>query len=91
LTPSLTSITNEEFTLLFEGHHPFAEFAELPDNMLGLKYCNLLVGVIRGACEMVQMEVAVWIEKDSLKGDGGTEIKIRFLRKLVDALPSGED
>lgn len=76
---------------MFEGHHPFAEFAELPDNLLNLKYANILPGIIRGACEMVQMEVVAWIEKDTLKGDAATEVKVRFVRKLVDALPSGED
>lgn len=40
---------------------------------------------------MVQMEVLAWIEKDTLKGDAVTEVKVRFVRKLVDALPSGED
>jgi len=91
LNPSLTNITSEEFSLLFDNCHPFAEFAELPDNCQELKYCNVLVGCIKGALNSVQMEVQCWIEKDFLKGDSCTEVKVRFVRKLVDALPAGED
>jgi len=88
----------DEFTLTFDTC-PFGEFVELPDSLIGggdnsgggLKYANVLPGIIRGACEMVQMEVGAWIEKDTLKGDAVTELKVKFLRKLHDALPAGED
>lgn len=33
--------------------NPFTEFVELPEDLRGLRYCNLLCGVIRGALEMV--------------------------------------
>jgi hypothetical protein len=87
---SSLSISGDEFTLTFESC-PFAEFVELPDSCAGLKYANVLPGIIRGACEMVQMEVFSWIDKDTLKGDNCTEVKVRFVRKLHDALPAGED
>ena len=39
----------------------------------------------------VQIEVAVWIVQDQLKGDSITEIRLRFIRRLEDAVPVGED
>ena len=37
------------------------------------------------------MEVDVSFVQDSLKGDETTEIRLKFIRKLEDALPAGED
>ena len=90
LNPSLGNVTNDEFSLIFEST-PFGEFTELPDSCANLRYCNVLPGVIRGACEMVQMEVQAWVLSDTLKGDGVTEVRVRFVKKLQDALPAGED
>jgi trafficking protein particle complex subunit 3 len=33
--------------------NPLVDFVELPDTCQGLRYCNILSGVIRGALEMV--------------------------------------
>ncbi|CAL8108626.1 unnamed protein product [Orchesella dallaii] len=89
-TPSLSNVTADEFSLVFEST-PFGEFTELPDACANLKYCNVLPGVIRGACEMVQMDVQAYVIADTLKGDNATEIRVRFIKKLHDALPAGED
>jgi len=92
LSPGISNWSNgnEEFSLTFEST-PFAEFVELPDSCSNLKYGNILPGVVRGACEMVQMEVQSWIIQDTLKGDNITELRIRFIKKLEDAIPAGED
>ena len=37
------------------------------------------------------MEVDVWFVQDQLRGDETTEIRLKFIRKLEDALPAGED
>lgn len=39
----------------------------------------------------VQMDVAVWFVQDQLKGDNVTEIRVKFMKRLEDALPAGED
>ena len=46
------SAGNDEFSLIFD-QNPLTEFVELPENCTQLKYCNLMCGIIRGACEMV--------------------------------------
>lgn len=80
-SPSLSNITNDEFSLVFEST-PFGEFTELPDSCANLKYCNVLPGVIRGACEMVQLDVQAWVQNDTLKGDNATEIRVKYIKKL---------
>lgn len=37
------------------------------------------------------MDVSVRFVQDQLKGDNVTEIKVKFVRRLEDALPAGED
>jgi len=92
ITPSITnwSPAGDEFSLCFETN-PLTEFVELPDNYSNLKYCNILPGVLRGACEMVQMEIACWFVQDQLKNDNVTELRVKFVKRLEDAIPAGED
>ncbi|XP_058809296.1 trafficking protein particle complex subunit 3 [Phymastichus coffea] len=92
ITPTITnwSVTGDEFSLCFEAN-PLTEFVELPDHCLHLKYCNVLPGVLRGACEMVQMEVAACFVQDQLKNDNITELRVKFIKRLEDAIPAGED
>ena len=84
------SPAGDEFSITMD-QNPLAEFVELPDNYTSLKYSNLLAGAIRGACEMVQVEVLVWFIADHLKGDNSTEIRVKFIKRLEDAIPAGED
>lgn len=39
----------------------------------------------------VQLEVECRFVQDQLKGDNATELRIKFVKKLEDALPIGED
>lgn len=82
---------NDEFSLIIDSN-PLTEFVELPDSLrsTGLKYCNIYGGMVRGALEMVQIEVQTWFVQDYLKGDPTTELRVKFIKKLVDALPAGE-
>ncbi|EDV20344.1 uncharacterized protein TRIADDRAFT_50982 [Trichoplax adhaerens] len=92
ITPNVTnwSTDGKEFSLILDNN-PLTEFVELPENHSSLSFSNILCGALRGALEMVQMEVEVWFVQDSLKGDDTTEIRLKFIKKLEDALPDGED
>uniref|UniRef100_A0ABK0L7L5 Trafficking protein particle complex subunit 3 n=4 Tax=Euarchontoglires TaxID=314146 RepID=A0ABK0L7L5_RAT len=92
ITPSITnwSPAGDEFSLILENN-PLVDFVELPDNHSALIYSNLLCGVLRGALEMVQMAVEAKFVQDTLKGDGVTEIRMRFIRRIEDNLPAGEE
>ena len=39
----------------------------------------------------MQLEVDVRFVQDSLKGDDLTEIRVKFVKKLEDAVPAGEN
>ena len=46
---------------------------------------------IRGAMEMVHIDVACWFVQDTLKGDNVTELRVKYLRKIVDSVPPGDE
>ena len=72
-------------------NNPLTEFTELPADLTNLRYCGILSGCIRGALEMVQIEAQVWFVQDSLRGDSSTELRVKFGKKVEDALPVSED
>ena len=37
------------------------------------------------------MEVSTWFSQDQLKGDNSTELRVKFIRRLEEAVPVGED
>ncbi|XP_028674728.1 trafficking protein particle complex subunit 3 isoform X1 [Erpetoichthys calabaricus] len=92
ITPSVTnwSPAGDEFSLILESN-PLVDFVELPDNHSGLVYSNLLCGVLRGALEMVQMAVDVKFAQDTLRGDNVTEIRMKFIKRIEENLPAGEE
>lgn len=107
-TISNWAAATDEFSLIFDVN-PLTEFVELPADVSNLRYSGILCGCIRGALEMVQLEVqcqfvqvsrqlnfilcnfSVSFFKDQLKGDSATEIRVKFIRRLQDATPAGED
>ena len=52
-----------------------------------LKHCYIDVGIF----SKVQLEVEVKFVQDTLKGDDQTEIRVKFVKKLEDAVPAGEN
>ncbi|XP_069751670.1 trafficking protein particle complex subunit 3 isoform X1 [Narcine bancroftii] len=92
ITPSVTnwSPAGDEFSLILENN-PLVDFVELPDNHSSLIYSNLLCGLLRGALEMVQMAIDVKFVQDTLRGDNVTEIRMKFIKRIEENLPAGEE
>jgi len=65
------------FTLRF-GETPITDFVELPEKYKDIKYCNIVVGIIKGALEMVQLHVECCLIKDMLLGDDYTDIRVEL-------------
>lgn len=95
ITPVIDNWTvdNKQFSLIFE-ENPLIEFVELPDDGRAQKelwYSNIFAGVIRGALEMVQLEVETEFVSDVLQGSDTTELRVRLVKVLEDEIPVGED
>jgi len=93
VTPIITNWSQDgkEFSLILE-ENPLTDFVELPEDALGeLWYSNVICGVLKGALEMVQMEIDANFVSDVLRGGEVTEIKVRLVRMLEEEVPPGED
>lgn len=95
ITPTITNWTSDskQFSLVFE-ENPLADFVELPDDGRAqdeLWYSNIFCGVLRGALEMVQMQVEAHFISDVLRGHDTTEMRISLIRYIDDELPPEDD
>eukprot|EP01083_Nonionella_stella_P031413 86036_1 len=65
----------KEFSLELKSN-PLEDFVEIPESHAGLRYCNMLCGIIRGAMEMIQLRVECSIIQDALIGEDATVIRV---------------
>jgi hypothetical protein len=95
ITPQISNWTsdNNQFSLVLDDN-PLADFVELPDDGRAqdeLWYSNIFCGVIRGALEMVQIQVEAHFISDILRGNETTEMRISLIRYIDDELPPEDD
>jgi hypothetical protein len=94
LQPSLI-VSDKELTLSLSEDGLGGEFVELPEMALkgGLHYSNVLCGVIRGALEMVGMQVEATITADPLLTPSvtATDIRVKLVKYLEEERPPGDD
>lgn len=73
------------FSLIF-FENALIDFVELPPQYSELHYSNVLVGVLKGALEMLQLEVEVKFVKDMLKGDDSNELRVELKSVLSNVM-----
>jgi len=71
--------------------NPLNDFVELPEHLHGLKYSNLLCGVIRGALEMINYKVECQFPRCVLSGHDVSEIRVILIERVEDRYPFDED
>ncbi|KAJ3176073.1 transport protein particle 22 kDa subunit [Irineochytrium annulatum] len=92
ISPNVTnwSADGKEFSLQLD-ENPLADFVELPDDANGeLWYSNVLCGVVRGALEMVNLQVDCNFNGDVLRGDDVTEIRVKLIKLIDEEVPPDE-
>jgi len=84
------SANDSVFSLVYT-ENPLTTFVELPPQFSDLHYSNMICGVIRGALEMVQMQVECRFVKDMLKGNEVNEIRVELIGRTRNAMEAYGD
>ncbi|KAL9604258.1 MAG: hypothetical protein Q9219_000656 [cf. Caloplaca sp. 3 TL-2023] len=95
ITPTVAnwSADNKSFSLIFD-ENPLADFVELPNDGRAqdeLWFSNIFCGILRGALEMVQMQIEAHYISDVLRGNDTTELRVTLLRYMEDEMPPDDE
>ena len=72
--------------------NPLSDFVVLPAQLRqDLWYSNVLVGIIRGALEMINLKTKAYFVKDTLRGDPECEIRVELQEVLTDKYEDDSD
>lgn len=77
-------------TIAITGN-PLCDFVTLPSELKALEYNNIIAGAIEGALEMINCTVEVSCEKDVLRGDTRTELKMLLIDNRNEEFPWKDD
>jgi len=90
-SPKVTGWNEEgtSCTLVFATETPLEEFVDIPEAYKGLKYTQVLCGIIRGGLEAVSMKTQCEIVRDRLAGSETTEIRVDLIE--IQREMAGED
>uniref|UniRef100_A0A1I8GGA3 Trafficking protein particle complex subunit n=1 Tax=Macrostomum lignano TaxID=282301 RepID=A0A1I8GGA3_9PLAT len=90
VAPTIQGMTHNEFSLVLDSN-PLTEFVELPQSHANLQFSNIICGALRGALEAVHLQIDAQFVQDTLRGDPATEIRVKFIKRIEETLPPGED
>ena len=79
----------KEFSLILSDN-PLADFVMIPVSHQSLWYSNIICGVVRGALEMLNFKVSCFFQKDVLRGNDATEIRVVIHEILQDKYEDDE-
>lgn len=72
--------------------NPLAEFVILPPACQNtLWYSNVLCGILRGALDIINIDVKATFYKDTLRGDSDTVIKVEYIKKAKESEEEDSD
>ena len=71
--------------------NPLAEFVELPEQLLSLRYNNMIAGTIRGALEMVNLEVECKVVREKTRGDDTDAMRLTLVSSATESYPFRDD
>jgi hypothetical protein len=78
-------------TIVISGN-PLTDFVKLPSELKSsLEYNNIIAGAIEGALEMINVMVECVCEKDVLRGDSATELKLLLIENKNESFPFQDD
>lgn len=81
-----------EFSIVL-ADNPILEFVELPEALIsqGLKYSQIIAGIVKGALEMLHIQVECDAVRCPLLNSGNpTEFRVKFVKRIEDELPPAD-